>query len=114
MRIAKDGYPFDVDEAGDTGPTEVEIIQFLRPSGKRRRMVAEVGADLAEAAKDLILSAEELSPGTGKVAVYVRTKEEHPDKEHVSLADNGPGPDNPTAVLQRMIRKYANSKRSRA
>ena len=109
MRIAADGYPFDVDEAGDTGPTEVEIIQFLRPNRKRRRMVADVGADLAEAAKDLILSAEEL--GTGNVAVYVRTKEEHPDKEHVSLADNGPGPNNPTEVLQRMIRKYANAKR---
>ena len=109
MRVAKDGYPFDIDEAGEAGPADVEIIQFLRPNGKRRRMVAEVGVDLAETAKDLIVSAEDL--GNGKVAVYVRSKEEHPDKEHVSLATNGPGPDNPTAVLQRMIRKYVNAKR---
>jgi hypothetical protein len=109
MRTAADGYPFDIDDAGEAGIDEVEIIQFIRPNARRRRMIAKVGEDLAKSAQDLIISAEDL--GGGQVAVYVRAKEEHPDKEHVSLATNGPGPDNPTAVLQRMIRRYEHMKR---
>ena len=109
MRIAADGKPFDIDEAGECGPGEVEIIQFLRPNAKRRRMVAEVGEDLAKASQDLILSAEDL--GNGSVAIYVRSKGEKPEREHAAIAQNGPGRHNPTAVLSRMIRKYANEKR---
>jgi len=109
VRIAADGKPFDIDGVGDAGIGDVEIIQFLRPNARRRRMLAEVGEDLAKSAQDLILSAEDL--GNGTVAVYVRAKGEDPEKEHFEIAQNGPGPDNPTAVLQRMIRKYADAKR---
>jgi len=33
MRLAKDGKPFDIDEVNSLIEGEVEIIQYLRPSG---------------------------------------------------------------------------------
>jgi hypothetical protein len=108
VRIAADGKPFDIDEAGESGPGEVEIIQFLRPNARRRRMVAEVGENLAKAAQGLVISAEEL--GTGDVAIYVRDKDGDPGSEHIGFAENGPGENSPTEVLKRMIRTYSKVK----
>lgn len=102
LRIASDGLPFDEDFiGGDPKPGEVEIIQFLRPSGRRRRMLADVGLELAEKAKDLIITSGQLT--TGDIAIYVRRKGESDDNERLELADNGPGPNSPTEVLKRMI-----------
>ena len=105
MRIASDGKPFDVDNiTEDAGLGDVEIIQFLRPNGRRRRMLADVGEELAAKAKDLIISAEELQ--TGKVAIYTRRKSEPVEAERLELAENGPGKNSPTEVLKRMIERY--------
>ena len=105
MRIASDGKPFDVDNiTEDAGLGDVEIIQFLRPNGRWRRMLAEVGKELAEKATGLIISCEEL--GTGEVAIYVRRKDESKESEHLELAENGPGKNSPNEVLKRMIKKY--------
>lgn len=104
MSLAKDGKPFDVDNlSGGLGPGEVEIIQFLRPDGKRRRMGAMVGEEFVKMAEDLILSAEELT--TGEIAVYARRKDEPKEKEISEIAANGPGPNNPTECLKRLIKK---------
>ena len=104
MRIASDGLPFDIDNLDeDAGSRDVEIIQFLRPAGRRRRMLAEVGEELAAIATDLIISAEDLL--TGMVAIYVRKKGEPEDSEHLELAQNGPGQNSPAEVLKRMIRQ---------
>lgn len=105
MRIASDGLAFDIDNLDeDAGPSEVEIIQFLRPNGRRRRMLVEVGEDLAAKAKDLIISAEELQ--TGEVAIYTRRKSEPVEAERLELAENGPGKNSPAEVLKRMIKRY--------
>lgn len=105
MRIASDGKPFEIDNLDeDAGPGDVEIIQFLRPDGRRRRLLAEVGEELAAKARGLIISAEEL--GTGKVAIYVRRKDESKESEHLELAENGPGKNSPAEVLKRMIEHY--------
>lgn len=105
MRIASDGLAFDIDKLDeDAGPGEVEIIQFLRPNGRRRRMLAEVGEELAAKARGLIVSVEEL--GTGEVAIYVRRKGESEEEERLELAENGPGKNSPTEVLKRMIEQY--------
>ena len=102
MRIASDGKPFDIDLIEEEAAAgEVEITQFLRPDGRRRRMLAEVGEELAAKAKNLIISTEEL--GTGKVAIYVRRKG---SAEHLEFAENGPGGNSPTEVLKRMIEHY--------
>lgn len=107
MRIAKDGKPFDVDnlEYQPCGPADVEIIQFLRPDGKRKRVLAEVGEKLAKKAKDLIISAKELM--TGEIAIYVRKKNEPEEKERLEIAVKGPGEKSPTECLKRLIQQCA-------
>ena len=46
VRIAKDGKPFDVDNIrNELHQDEIEVIQFLRPNGQRRRMAAPVGKE---------------------------------------------------------------------
>jgi len=105
MRIASDGKPFDIDLIEeDVAPGDVEIIQFMRPDGRRRRMLAEVGEELAAKAKNLIISAEEL--GIGKVSIFIRRKGDPEEAEHLDLAENGPGKNSPTEVLKRMIERY--------
>lgn len=103
MRIAKDGKPFDVDNIPELHSDEVEIIQFLRPDGRRRRMAVSVGLELGEKAKNLIISAEELT--TGEIAVYVRKIGEPEEKESIEIAVNGPGEKSPTECVKRLIRK---------
>ena len=107
MRIAADGKPFDVDHvAEEKREDEVEVIQFLRPHGRRKRLLASVGEDLAKLAENMVISAEELQDG--KVATYVRMKDEPEEKESMELADNGPGENSPTECLKKLIRKKAN------
>ena len=101
MRIAKDGEPFDVDKFGDLKPGEVEVIQFLRPNRKRRRMAAYVGKEMARKAEDLILSAEDL--GTGKVALWARKIGQPEEMEKIEIADNGPGDNSPYKCLIKLI-----------
>lgn len=103
MRIAKDGKPFDVDNFGDLQPGEVEVIQFLRPDGRRRRMAAMVGEEYAEMAKDLILATEELR--TGEVAIYAWKIGESEDDETTEISDNKPGENSPIDCLIRAIKR---------
>lgn len=106
MRKAKDGKEYDIDNLPEeVGEDEVEIIQYLRPDGKRRRMIATVGKYLAEKAKDMIISSEELT--TGKIAIYIRYFGELHEEERLQLADNGAGEKSPTHVLMRMIEEEA-------
>jgi len=101
MRIAKDGKPFDVDNFGELRKGEVEVIQFLRPNGKRRRMGSPVGKEYVKKAKNMIISAEELT--TREIVVYVRKKNEPKKKEISEIAVNGPGDKSPTECLKRLI-----------
>lgn len=105
MRIAKDGKPFDIDNFGDLQPGEVEVIQFLRPDGRRRRMAAMVGEEYSLMAVDLVLSAEELT--TGRVAIYARKIDEPEENETTEIAENGPGENSPTDCLIRVIKRKA-------
>jgi len=104
MRLAKDGKPFDVEYLHELRPYEVEIIQFLRPNGRRRRITAVVGLELAEKANNLIISAEELT--TGEIAIYVRKIGEPEVNETMEIAINGLGEKSPTEVLKRLIKKF--------
>ena len=106
MRIAKDGIPFDIDKIGDSiKEDEIEIIQYLRPDGKRRRMAAPIGKENVLKAKDLIISTEELT--SGEIAIYVRRTGEPEEDEKMELAENGPGENSPNDVLIRMINAFA-------
>lgn len=107
-KIAKDGLPFDIDNVGELRKGEVEIIQFLRPDGKRRRMTAFVGEDGVKIAENQILSAEELT--TGEIAIYSRLINEPEEKEIVEIATNGPGENSPTNVLKKVIKEKNNAR----
>lgn len=99
--LAKDGKPYDINEVGSLANNEVEIIQYLRPSGKRRRMATELDDDWAKKAKDLIITAEQLS--TGKIVLYVRKIGQHPKQEKMGIADNWAGLNSPDKVLKKLI-----------
>ena len=104
MRLAKDGKGFDVDNiAEDTAADEVEVIQFLRPHGKRRRMLANVGEEAAKKAADMVLAAEDLT--TGEVVVYARSIAEDEENEISEIATNWQGKHSPTECLKRLIEK---------
>ncbi len=99
--IAKDGKDFDIDNIGELQDDELEIIQFLRPDGKRRRMSTKLTKELVEKAKNMIISVEELM--TGKVAIYGRIIGTPIEKEYMLLADNCGGSNSPNNVLEKVI-----------
>lgn len=90
-------------EVKEMESNEVQVIQYLRPDGRKREMLVEVGEDYVEKAQDMFLSAEELT--TGEIAVYARFNDETDEDERLELAINGPGDKNPTAMLQKVIDK---------
>jgi hypothetical protein len=104
MKLAKDGKPYDIVNISEVEDNEVEIIQYLRPAGRRRLMTCLVGEDLKKMARDHIISAEVLR--TGEIAIYIRKKGEPAESEHLAIAYNGPGPNNPQKVLKRLIKKH--------
>ena len=99
--FAKDGKPFDIEDGLTFTDNEVEVIQFLIPSGKRRRMAALVGEDYVKKAKNLILSAEILN--TQQIALYAREINEPKEKDKIMLANNGSGVNNTINVLKKLI-----------
>ena len=56
--LAADGKPYDIDNIKELRPGEVEVIQYLRPNEKRRRMAVFLGEEYAKKTEDLILSME--------------------------------------------------------
>ena len=99
--LAKDGKEFDIDNIGKLQNDELEIIQFLRPDGKRRRMSAKLTKELVRKAKNMIISAEELT--TGKVAIYGRMVGVPIEKEYLLLADNCESSNSPNNILEKVI-----------
>lgn len=99
--IAKDGKEFDENILGDLDSDELEIIQFLRPNGIRRRMSTKLTTELVNKAKNIIISAEELT--TGKIAIYGRKIGEPVESEYLLLADNFEGDNSPNKILEKVI-----------
>lgn len=107
-RLAKDGRPFHLDDLGrDSLPEEVEVIQYLRPGGSRRRLLVNVGKHHTELAADMILSAEVLT--TGMIALWIRFRGEPVEAEEVAIAPNEN--DLPIAALKDMIERKAAEKK---
>lgn len=82
-------------------PDEVELTQYLPPNGLTRIVRATVGEEYAKKAEGLIFSTEVLA--TGVVVVYGRKVGQSEENEISEFAENGPGENNPTAVLKRVI-----------
>jgi hypothetical protein len=101
-RIAADGKPFDIDNLGRaTFPDEVEVIQYLRPNGLRRRITVPYKSDLIAKATGMIIEAECLPDGN--VAIWVRNKDEDEEKQLLDIAVNGPGERSPSTILEKLI-----------
>jgi hypothetical protein len=101
--LAKDGKPFDIDEIGELKKGEIEVIQYVRPNGKRRRMACEVGEDLAKQAEGLVISADIKA---GVVFFYVRKIGQEPEEEHIYLATNFPSKIDTVKTLKRIIHTH--------
>lgn len=106
MKLAPDGLPYDEDYLG-RGPyaNEVEVIQFLRPNSRRRKLFAPVEREVKTLAEtfNLIISAEVLP--TNDIAIWVRGKGEDEDEEIMELAKNTEGENDPSYVLSRLVER---------
>ena len=80
---------------------KVRIIQYLRPTGMKRTMMADIDKEHADKAKGLILSCE-LLPGN-RLLIYGRKKDQTEEEEITEMADNGPGENEPNVALCRLI-----------
>ena len=99
--IAKDGKPYDIEDGLTLKENEVEVIQYLVPSGKRRRMAALVGEDYVKKAENLILSVEIVNPD--EVVLYARRINEPKEKDKVMIATNDQGVNNTIPVVKKLI-----------
>ena len=113
QNLAKDGRPYDIvrPDVVDIDEDEVEVIQFLRPNGNRRKMVLKVGLETAKKAENMILSVEILR--TGQLALYARWQGQPEEKEKLRLADNWKGENSPDVVLIRLIEQLSSEKQSK-
>ena len=82
----------------------IRITQYLRPSGHKAMIYAEVPDELAELAGTLSISAELVTPT--KVMIYAHRKGESEEDELTEIADNGPGDNDPPQALIRLIKRF--------
>lgn len=83
--------------------TEVPIVQFLRPDGRKRLDKVDLPDEIAQKAADMYLSSEVLR--TGEIALYARFKDQPDEAEELMIATNAPGPRQPDLVLVHLIGK---------
>ena len=104
MAIAPDGRPYDIDNIhADKKPNEIEIIQYMRPTGERRKMIAEIDIETAKKADGLIISCEVLP--TNEILIYARRKDQKTEQEKMNIAVNGPGANSPNNTLKLLINR---------
>ena len=84
-------------------PNEVEIIQYLRPDGIRRRMIAVLNEDYAKRARNLVISAE-LLPGN-MIAFYVSRADELDYEETHVYPNDTSNPEVGNEILKELIDK---------
>jgi hypothetical protein len=87
----------------------IYVTQYLRPDGRKRVCVVDVGEHHAEQAEGMVFSVEELP--TGQVAIYARWDWQDEEEESIQFAKNGRGLNSPTNVLRRMIDELHKTKR---
>ena len=80
---------------------EVKILQYLRPNGLVRTVIADIDKEHADKAKNLRLSCECLP--TGQIMIYGRRYDQTDEEELTEMADNGPGNNTPNDALIRLI-----------
>lgn len=102
MALAPDGKKYDVDNLGRRpGPTEAEVIQFVRPKGKRRKLFFDVTENLAQASREMVLSAD--VDDQNIVSMYVRWKDEPDEMEAIGTIPNVKANITPSDVVMKLI-----------
>lgn len=81
----------------------VTLTQYKRPNGMKVSTTCEVDQEVADMAKDMALSCEELM--NGMVVLYARYADQDADEEELSVGPNGAGPMSPPSRLATLIRK---------
>jgi len=80
---------------------EVEIIQYIRPNGLRKRLLADIDKEHADKAKNYRFSCEWMTGGL--VMLYGRRHDQTDEDELTEMAENGPGNNTPNDALIRLI-----------
>ena len=103
--LAPDGLPYDENNHLKQEQGEVEIIQYIRPNAKRRKMFCQLGEKYSQKAENLIISAEWTPEDT--VILYGRKKGNPVESEIIEIANNGPYPveNSPSEKLKNLIDK---------
>lgn len=109
--IAKDGKSYDIvssEVEPPLKPNEIEIIQYMRPTRRRRKLIAEVDEDTARKADDIVVSAEVLR--NGKVAFYARHKDKLEETEICMIRENDTeNPETGNKILKELINRCVES-----
>ena len=92
-------------------PEEVEVIQYLHPSGKRRRMAVAVGLDFVKKASAMILESETVE---NTVTLYGRFVGQSEEEQLIKIATNGPGEKNPQTMMKKLIEELDQRKTRKA
>jgi len=83
---------------------EIRITQYLRPSGKKDELLADIPDELKGKADLLAVSCETVPPN--HVMIYAHVKGQSEEDELSELAENGPGENSPTEALIRLIKRF--------
>jgi len=90
----------------------ISLTQYVHPNGKERIVSIELPDEVCEMAKNQVLSCECLPNDYGKIVLYSYpigyNPDDNPSCEHSLIANNGPGKNSPTVVLEKLIRKVNN------
>lgn len=82
----------------------IRLTQFLRPSGKRAEIYADIPDELKQKADLLEISCERVD--NYHIAIYAHAKGQSEEDEYSEMANNGPGENNPTDALIRLINRF--------
>jgi hypothetical protein len=89
---------------------EVNLVQYIFPNGIRKNVTCQMPDDVCKMAENQILSCE-CGGFLDKVTLYSRKLDWLEEDEIIYFADNGGGENQPSIVLESLIRKVHSMKK---
>ena len=87
----------------------ISLTQYVHPHRKEQIVSVELPDEVCEMAKNQVLSCECMPNDYGHLVLYSYPigcdPDDDPGCEQCLIAENGPGENSPTEVLERLIRK---------
>ncbi|MBU0756873.1 MAG: hypothetical protein KKF44_02310 [Nanoarchaeota archaeon] len=106
-RKTKDGYYYDIDKCGALCEDEVEIVQYLHPDMRRRRMTCKTDKETIQKSNKMLLEAFFADPtcrDKSKIIIGVSWLDKN-NSLITGVADNFESPNSNTFVLSSLIAK---------